>query len=105
MENKVINTGKYSFIKTTYNDISVLIEKSSGYYNATKICKDNGKEMFNLVQLKDYNDMILSISEHLGIPSPTLIMKINEDIPHEFQDVRGNLCSSITRKLRLSMGK
>ena len=72
MENSVIEAGKYTFIKTTYNDISVLIEKSSGYYNATKICKDNGKEMFNLVKSQDYNDMITVVSEQI---------KINEKAP------------------------
>ena len=89
MENKVIEAGKYTFIKTTYNDISVLIEKDSGYYNATKICKDNGKRFGNLSQNSDFKDMILSVSAGAGIPACGLIMKINEDIPDAHKDVRG----------------
>lgn len=44
---------------TTYNDITVIIHVKSGYYNATKICKDNGKLFTNLNRNQGYQNKIL----------------------------------------------
>ncbi len=38
--NVVVSNG-ITFTKTTYNDISVIVD-DDGYYNASRICKDNG---------------------------------------------------------------
>ena len=45
------------FIRSTYLDITVLIDKETGYYYAQKICDDNGKRLENLLRLDDYELM------------------------------------------------
>ena len=46
-----------TLIRTTYLDISVLIDKETGYYYAQKICDDNCKRIENLLRLDDYELM------------------------------------------------
>lgn len=41
-------------IETLYNGISVYVDKETGYYSATKICKDTGRSMFHLRENQDY---------------------------------------------------
>ncbi len=56
------------FIRSTYLDISVLIDKETGYYYAQKICDDNGKRMEHLLDNNDYELMKQAVSATTGIP-------------------------------------
>ena len=56
------------FIRSTYLDISVLIDKETGYYYAQKICDDNDKRLENLLQNNDYELMKQAVSATTGIP-------------------------------------
>ena len=58
-EKYVENDEEFDF--TTYNDITVIIHVKSGYYNATKICKDNGKLFTNLNRNQGYQNKISRI--------------------------------------------
>ena len=58
-EKYVENNEEFDF--TTYNDITVIIHVKSRYYNATKICKDNGKLFTNLNRNQGYQNKILYI--------------------------------------------
>ena len=49
--NEIVSNGE-KFIRTDYNGISVIID-SNGYYNASKICKDN-KKRFNDISSYNY---------------------------------------------------
>lgn len=51
LSNKIISNGE-TFTKTDYNGISVIID-SNGYYNASKICKDN-KKLFKDISRNNY---------------------------------------------------
>ena len=55
-------------IRSTYLDISVLIDKETGYYYAQKICDDNDKRLENLLQNNDYELMKQAVSATTGIP-------------------------------------
>ena len=56
------------FIRSTYLDISVLIDKETGYYYAQKICDDNDKRLENLLQNNDYELMKQAVASTTGIP-------------------------------------
>ena len=49
--NQIVSNGE-TFTKTDYNGISVIID-SNGYYNASKICKDN-KKLFKDISRNNY---------------------------------------------------
>ena len=66
--------------------ISVIIN-SNGYYNATKICKDNNKDFTEWLQLDYIQPLLMLYSQRYGIPiendsetdqSITLIMQVKE---------------------------
>lgn len=52
MTSIIINSNGETFTKTDYNGISVIVD-SNGYYNASKICKDN-KKLFKDVSRNKY---------------------------------------------------
>ena len=60
------------FIRSTYLDISVLIDKETGYYYAQKICDENGKIMRDLERLDDYELMKQAVSATVHIPTVEL---------------------------------
>ena len=50
MQSRVIKCNNEEFIETTYNEISVIVD-SNGYYQASKICKDNKKKFYDWKRL------------------------------------------------------
>ena len=108
MENSVIEAGKYIFIKTTYNDISVLVEKSSGYYNATKICKDNGVKSMNDITKQSYwiqytKSLKLKITKENGLrySSDTTENEISIQILDVENEFKGTYIPSFTCEFSL----
>ena len=57
MQEEVIECNGEKFYKTTYNGISV-IRDSNGYYQASKICKDNNKRFKNWIILERTNELL-----------------------------------------------
>ncbi len=57
MNNEEFEVNGRIFIRSTYLDISVLIDKETGYYYAQKICDDNNKVMRDLERNDDYELM------------------------------------------------
>lgn len=55
-------------IRSTYLDISVIIDKETGYYYAQKICDDNRKRMEHLLENNDYELMKQAVASTTGIP-------------------------------------
>ena len=69
--NEIISNGE-KFIRTDYNGISVIID-SNGYYNASKICKDN-KKRFNDISSYNYWIEYLSLISYVReIPHVELV--------------------------------
>ena len=68
IDNEEFEVNGRIFIRSTYMDISVIIDKETGYYYAQKICADNGKQMFHLQENNDYELMKQAVSVTIGIP-------------------------------------
>lgn len=54
------------FTRTTYNGISVIID-ANGYYNASKICRENDKQFTDWFRNKDAQEILQLYSEELKI--------------------------------------
>ena len=71
-------------IETLYNGISVFVDKETGYYSASKICRDTGKQMFHLRENQDYEAYKQVVSATIGIPMDELEL-IFEGLPNEYR--------------------
>ena len=71
-------------IETLYNDISVYIDKDTGYYYADKICSDNGKEFRQYMRTDDYQETISAISATVGNHTVELII-VFEGMPNNYR--------------------
>lgn len=70
LSNKIVSNGE-TFTKTDYNGISVIID-SNGYYNASKICKDNKTQYTNISRNKYWSEYLSKISRLLRIEETQL---------------------------------
>ena len=85
METKEIEVNSRVFIKTSYLDIDVLVDKETGYYYAQKICSDNGKELKHLLlENKSYEELKQAISLTVGIPTVDLELEF-KDMPNGYR--------------------
>ena len=57
-----------------YGEFEVIINKRTGYINATKLCKDGGKELFSWVRTNVSNKLVDFISESLHICRDRLLI-------------------------------
>lgn len=69
--NQIVSNGE-TFTKTDYNGISVIID-SNGYYNASKICKDNKTQYTNISRNKYWTEYLNRISYLLNFEEVDLI--------------------------------
>ena len=94
MQSRVIKCNNEEFIETTYNEISVIID-SNGYYQASKICKDNNKKFNNWKRNAYTQELLEKYSKRLdlavefgsansGSRNKSLIYKRTGEF-HEFQ--------------------
>ena len=72
---EIISNGE-TFKLTTYNGISVMID-SNGFYNASKICKDNKSRFSNITRNDYWTDYLESLGGMLGFEQAQLIRKID----------------------------
>ena len=72
MNNEEFEVNGRTIICSTYLDISVLIDKETGYYYAQKICDDNNVRWRNLERLDDYELMKQAVSASAHIPAVEL---------------------------------
>ncbi|CCU56358.1 N1R/p28-like protein [Mythimna separata entomopoxvirus 'L'] len=49
---------KDSFYYSVFGDFKLIIDKNTGYFNATKLCKDGGKKFYNWSRLDKSKDLI-----------------------------------------------
>ena len=73
---EIISNGE-TFKFTTYNGISVMID-SSGFYNASKICKDNGTQFSFITRNKYWTDYLSKLSYLLKIEQVEFIKEMVE---------------------------
>ncbi len=59
-----------------YGDFKVIMNKSNGYINATKLCQlgGNSKELKNWTANSTSNSLIKEVSSVVGVPTPELLM-------------------------------
>ena len=55
------------FVKTTWNGLVVIKDELTGYYQASKACKDNGKRINNWLRNKDTQDYLNTASVEYGM--------------------------------------
>jgi hypothetical protein len=60
----------------TFVDFRLVIDKDTGYFNATKLCIEGGKNYFEWNRLKKSKDMIIKKAA-LGIPRAAFYTKLN----------------------------
>ena len=71
--NEIISNGE-KFIRTNYNGISVIID-SNGYYNASKICKDNKNKYSFISRNKYWTDYLDELSGGCKLSPTQLVVK------------------------------
>lgn len=59
-----------------YGEFKVLIRKSDGYINASKLCKDGGKLLGNWIENKTSSILIEEVHRSIGIPIDSLLCQV-----------------------------
>ena len=72
MNSSIIEYRGEVFTKTTYNDISVIID-SDGYYNASKICDDNDKRFNDITRYQYWTAYVDKLQRVREIPQTPLV--------------------------------
>ena len=83
MNSNVITYNGEVFTRTDYNDISVLVDQD-GYYNGSKICKDNGTKFGNISRNQYWSDYIDELRGRLRI-DPAPLVKDKTTLPNEIR--------------------
>ena len=79
MNSSVISSNGMTFTRTDYNGISVLVD-SEGYYNGSKICKDNGTKLTFITRNQYWTDYIEELSSGCDLSTRDLtIDRLNVD--------------------------
>ena len=63
---EIINVNGRSFRRTTWNEIAVIQDVETGYFQASKICKDNGKKLKHWLENKRTDELLEAYASHLG---------------------------------------
>ena len=112
MNSSVIEYRGEVFTKTTYNDISVIID-SDGYYNASRICSDNDTRYRDIAKQQYWSDYINELTRG-GYFSPARITKVYSDKDGYSNDVKGTyihpklvnfLCIHVNFKYAITVGE
>lgn len=69
LKQEIIVEHDEEFEITSYNNITVIKHVKSGYYNASKICSNNGKNFKHIKRNQSYHIKINSVSELVHIPT------------------------------------
>ena len=83
LHDEIIISRDYSFIKTTWNGISVIREKKSGYFYANGICRINGKKFENISSKSYWKRYITRLECRLHLKSAQCvkeILNVNNDL-------------------------
>ena len=83
MNSNVITYNGEVFTRTDYNGISVLVDQD-GYYNGSKICKDNGTRYRDISKQQYWKDYIDAL-ERLGINIPDPLTRDRSTLPNEIR--------------------
>ena len=83
MNSNVITYNGEVFTRTDYNDISVLVDQD-GYYNGSKICKDNGTRYRDISKQQYWKDYIDAL-DRLGINIPSPLTRDRSTLPNEIR--------------------
>ena len=87
MEFQQVTINENQFALTTYNGLKVIVNEKDGYYNATNLCGQCGKEFRQYTRYQEWDEVIAYFTKNNDGVIPSYI--IHEGIPREFQTLRG----------------
>lgn len=93
----------HTFRKTTWNGLAVIKDELTGYYQASKACKDNGKRINDWLSNKETQEYLNAVSHEYkcqieydctdaGIPAPGLLYRIDvsgKDLANGYAELQG----------------
>jgi hypothetical protein len=94
-----------------YGEFRVLIRRKDGYINATKLCRDGGKELFNYISNKSSHQLVDAIMQDLRIQRSQLIEVINAGSNYEIsgtyvhQDLIPHIASWVSPQFAIKVSK
>ena len=89
MQTIKLTSNNHEFIQTDYNGIRVIIDAETGYYNASKICRDNGKQFKDIAKQGYWQEYCAEVNASWvedKYPPPELSYKLVE-ISNEFKGI------------------
>ena len=93
----------HTFRKTTWNGLAVIKDELTGYYQASKACKDNGKRINEWLSNKETQEYLNAVNHEYicqieyectdaGIPAPGLLYRIDvsgKDLANGYAELQG----------------
>lgn len=80
-----------NFVKTTYNEISVIIHEKTGYYNVTKIGNDTNKQVRKYINSEKFQNKIKIYLECFGCgknqPDQNLVIYLDKNYNNELKGI------------------
>ena len=96
-----IENVEHEFINGTYNGISVIKDKSSGFVNATSFCNQFDKKFRKIFENHSWQEYIKAFENEYYLSEQTTSrnsgmwsFKLNKDIPDKFKQYRGTYIDS-----------
>jgi FtsZ-binding cell division protein ZapB len=75
-----------SFTENTFNSISVLRHEGDNYINASRLCEQGGKSLFNFVKTTNWKQIVESSRKILSTPvGVDVVYDISSDFPNELR--------------------
>nr|AAB96622.1 17K ORF [Heliothis armigera entomopoxvirus] len=84
---------KDSFHYGLFGDFKLIIDKNTGYFNATKLCKDGGKRFDHWLENTKSKELIEYYDEKISPGSPGDINNIKKS--HYYINLKGNNINNI----------
>ena len=89
---------------TNYGDFKVIMMKDSGYINATKLCRDGGKQFKNWFRLDASKELIKALEEHLRHEAPDFMKLENAEADNTCGDQPPGIPGSRSNALKIVHG-
>ena len=96
-----IENVEHEFINGTYNGISVIKDKSSGFINATSFCNQFNKKFRKIFENHTWQEYIKAFENEYDLSEQSTSrdsgmwsFKLNKDIPDKFKQYRGTYIDS-----------
>lgn len=68
-------------VEATLGGLSVVLREKDGYVNATRLCQDGGKQLYNWRQNDKTKAFLECLSSTTGLPADQLVEARNDRLP------------------------